>query len=41
MSKPDGWSKFLYLAFRSPEGREAFHAYREQRARLPWPRRRS
>ena len=26
MSKPDGWSKFLYLAFRSPEGREAFHA---------------
>lgn len=31
MSQPDGWSKFLYLAFRSPEGREAFHAYREQR----------
>ena len=31
MSKPDGWSKFLYLAFRSPEGRAAFHAYREQR----------
>lgn len=31
MRKPDGWSKFLYLAFRSPEGREAFHAYREQR----------
>ena len=32
MRKPDGWSKFLYLAFRSPEGREAFQAYREQRA---------
>jgi superfamily II DNA or RNA helicase len=31
MRKPDGWSKFLYLAFRSAEGREAFHAYREQR----------
>jgi superfamily II DNA or RNA helicase len=31
MRKPDGWSKFLYIAFRSPEGREAFHAYREQR----------
>ncbi|MGC8644472.1 MAG: DEAD/DEAH box helicase family protein [Isosphaeraceae bacterium] len=31
MRQPDGWSKFLYLAFRSPEGREAFHAYREQR----------
>jgi superfamily II DNA or RNA helicase len=31
MSQPDGWSKFLYVAFRSPEGREAFHAYREQR----------
>jgi superfamily II DNA or RNA helicase len=31
MSKPDGWSKFLYVAFRSPEGREAFHAYRDQR----------
>jgi superfamily II DNA or RNA helicase len=32
MRKPDGWSKFLYLAFRSPEGREAFQAYREQRS---------
>ena len=31
MRKPDGWSRFLYVAFRSPEGREAFHAYREQR----------
>lgn len=31
MRQPDGWSKFLYLAFRSPEGREAFQAYREQR----------
>ncbi len=32
MRKPDGWSRFLYVAFRSPEGREAFHAYREQRS---------
>jgi superfamily II DNA or RNA helicase len=31
MRRPDGWSKFLYLAFRSPEGREAFRAYRDQR----------
>jgi superfamily II DNA or RNA helicase len=31
MRKPDGWSKFLYAAFRSPEGRKAFQAYREQR----------
>ena len=31
MRKPEGWSRFLYVAFRSPEGREAFHAYREQR----------
>jgi superfamily II DNA or RNA helicase len=31
MRRPDGWSRFLFLAFRSPEGREAFHAYREQR----------
>jgi superfamily II DNA or RNA helicase len=31
MRKPDGWSKFLYVAFRSAEGREAFQAYREQR----------
>jgi superfamily II DNA or RNA helicase len=31
MRKPDGWSKFLYVAFRSPEGREAFRAYRDQR----------
>jgi superfamily II DNA or RNA helicase len=31
MRQPDGWSKFLYLAFRSDEGREAFRAYREQR----------
>jgi superfamily II DNA or RNA helicase len=31
MRRPDGWSRFLYLAFRSPEGREAFRAYREQR----------
>ncbi|WP_165250650.1 DEAD/DEAH box helicase family protein [Paludisphaera soli] len=31
MRRPDGWSRFLFLAFRSPEGREAFHAYRRQR----------
>lgn len=31
MRRPDGWSRFLYLAFRSPEGREAFRAYRDQR----------
>jgi superfamily II DNA or RNA helicase len=31
MRRPDGWSRFLFMAFRSPEGREAFHAYREQR----------
>ncbi|WP_165228228.1 DEAD/DEAH box helicase family protein [Aquisphaera insulae] len=31
MRKPDGWSRFLFMAFRSPEGREAFHAYREQK----------
>jgi superfamily II DNA or RNA helicase len=31
MSQPNGWGRFLFLAHRSPEGREAFHAYREQR----------
>jgi superfamily II DNA or RNA helicase len=31
MSQPNGWAQFLFLANRSPEGREAFHAYREQR----------
>ena len=31
MRRPDGWSRFLFLAFRSPEGREAFRAYRDQR----------
>ncbi len=31
MSKPNGWAQFIFLAHRSPEGREAFHAYREQR----------
>ena len=31
MSKPNGWGQFLFLAYRSPEGREAFRAYREQR----------
>ena len=28
MRKPDGWSRFLYLAFRSAEGREAYKAKR-------------
>lgn len=31
MSKPNGWAQFLYMAFRSPYGREAFNCYREQR----------
>ena len=31
MSQPNGWGQFLFLAYRSPEGREAFRAYREQR----------
>jgi superfamily II DNA or RNA helicase len=31
MRKPNGWSQFIYVAHRSPEGREAFRAYREQR----------
>jgi superfamily II DNA or RNA helicase len=31
MSKPNGWAQFIFLAHRSPEGREAFGAYREQR----------
>lgn len=31
MAQPDGWSKFLREAARSPEGRRAFLAYREQR----------
>jgi superfamily II DNA or RNA helicase len=31
MSKPNGWGQFLFLANRSPAGREAFRAYREQR----------
>ena len=31
MSQPNGWSQFIFLAHRSPEGREAFRAYREQR----------
>jgi superfamily II DNA or RNA helicase len=32
MRRPDGWSQFLFIAHRSPEGREAFRCYREQRA---------
>ncbi|MHB1560911.1 MAG: DEAD/DEAH box helicase [Isosphaeraceae bacterium] len=31
MRSPNGWSQFIYVAHRSPEGREAFRAYREQR----------
>ncbi len=31
MRGPNGWSQFIYVAHRSPEGREAFRAYREQR----------
>jgi superfamily II DNA or RNA helicase len=31
MSEPNGWGRFIFLAHRSPEGREAFVAYREQR----------
>ncbi len=31
MRQPNGWSRFIYEAHRSPEGREAFRAYREQR----------
>jgi superfamily II DNA or RNA helicase len=31
MSQPNGWAQFLFLAHRSPEGKEAFHAYRLQR----------
>jgi superfamily II DNA or RNA helicase len=31
MRQPNGWSQFIYQAHRSPEGREAFRAYREQR----------
>src|SRR6516165_1042404 len=31
MSQPNGWAQFLFLAHRSSEGREAFHAYRLQR----------
>ena len=39
MSKPNGWGQFIFLAHRSPEGREAFRAYREPAARTgAWPR---
>ncbi len=31
MARPDGWGKFIQLASRSPEGRRAFLAYREQK----------
>jgi superfamily II DNA or RNA helicase len=31
MSRPNAWGQFIFLAHRSPEGREAFRAYREQR----------
>jgi superfamily II DNA or RNA helicase len=32
MRQPDGWTRFLVVAHRSPEGRQAYLAYREQRA---------
>ncbi|CAN5885000.1 DEAD/DEAH box helicase family protein [soil metagenome] len=32
MRKPNGWAQFLFAAYRSPEGRQAFQAYREQRS---------
>ncbi|MBV8556927.1 MAG: DEAD/DEAH box helicase family protein [Planctomycetaceae bacterium] len=32
MRRPNAWSQFLVLAHRSPEGRQAYLAYREQRA---------
>jgi superfamily II DNA or RNA helicase len=31
MGSPDGWRRFLQLSCRSPEGRAAFQAYREQK----------
>ncbi len=31
MRGPNGWSRFIYVAHQSAEGREAFRAYREQR----------
>jgi len=31
MRDQTAWAKFLFLAFRSPEGRNAYQAYREQR----------
>jgi len=31
LRQPDAWGKFLYLAFRSDEGRAAYQAYREQK----------
>jgi superfamily II DNA or RNA helicase len=31
MSKPNGWAQFLVTAHRSPEGRQAYLAYRAQR----------
>jgi superfamily II DNA or RNA helicase len=31
MRQPDAWGRFLFAAFRSSEGRQAFQAYREQR----------
>ncbi len=32
MGGPDGWSRFIQLSSRSPEGRRALQAYREQKA---------
>jgi superfamily II DNA or RNA helicase len=35
MSQPNAWAQFIFLAHRSPEGRAAFRAYREQRELAP------
>ena len=35
MRQPNAWGQFLVLAHRSPEGRQAYLAYREQRAAGP------
>lgn len=31
MRRPDGWAQFLFQAYRSAEGRQAYQSYREQR----------
>ncbi|MEI8256506.1 MAG: DEAD/DEAH box helicase family protein [Deltaproteobacteria bacterium] len=39
MGAPDGWSRFIMLSSRSPEGRRAFMAYRDQKQIAVAPRR--